>query len=134
MNSNEGNSLTTIPCRQFVTCTSDNTQSLMLNLIHTFAGFPQESGSGRTALHFAIESGSLPMATSLVTECEVEVDVPTYSGYTPLHMAAGGDKKELVAYLIAMGADPYMQTDEEEMPEDLTQDSEVSGVSNAEMG
>lgn len=43
-------------------------------------------------------------------------------------MAAGGDRKELVAYLIAMGADPYMQTDEEEMPEDLAQDSEVSGV------
>lgn len=88
----------------------------------------QESGSGRTALHFAIESGTLPMATCLVTECEVEVDVPTYSGYTPLHMAAGGDKKELVAYLIAMGADPYMQTDEEEMPEDLTQDGEVTDI------
>lgn len=68
------------------------------------------------------------MATCLVTECEVEVDVPTYSGYTPLHVAAGGNRKELVAYLIAMGADPYMQTDEEEMPEDLTKDSEVSGV------
>lgn len=68
------------------------------------------------------------MATCLVAECEVEVDVPTYSGYTPLHVAAGGDRKELVAYLIAMGADPYMQTDEEEMPEDLTKNSEVSRV------
>ena len=85
----------------------------------------QESGSGRTALHLVTEKRSLPLLISLVTDFEVDVDVPTYAGYTPLHIAAGGDSMELVATLVAMGADPYALTDEVEKPEDLPQNAEV---------
>ena len=100
----------------------------MINLYAYYYRVPsisQESGSGRTALHLVTEKRSLPLLISLVTDFEVDIDIPTYAGYTPLHIAAGGDSMELVATLVAMGADPYALTDEVEKPEDLPQNAEV---------
>lgn len=42
-----------------------------------------------------------------------------FSGCTPLHIAAGWNNIEIVAYLISLGADPYAITDEGDMPIDL---------------
>ena len=85
----------------------------------------QESGSGKTALHMAIEKGSLALVQCLIDDCQVEVNIPTYSGYTPLHVAAGQGSLDLTCYLVAVGADPSALTDEEDLPLDITPDYDV---------
>ena len=74
----------------------------------------------------AIEKGSLALVQCLIDDCQVEVNIPTYSGYTPLHVAAGQGSLDLTCYLVAVGADPSALTDEEDLPLDITPDYDVS--------
>ena len=53
------------------------------------------------------------------------MNIPTYSGYTPLHVAAGQGSLDLTCYLVAVGADPSALTDEEDLPLDITPDYDV---------
>ncbi len=61
----------------------------------------------------------------LLETCEADVNSLTYSGCSPLHIASGRGDISLVAYLISMGADPELLTDEGDMAMDLAGSQEV---------
>ena len=85
----------------------------------------QDFQSGKTPLHLAVEKCSLTDVQFLVEVCQVDVNRPTYSGCTPLHTAAGRGNIAVVAYLLSMGADPDMRTDEGDSPLDLAGSEQV---------
>lgn len=72
----------------------------------------QDFHSGKTALHVAVERASLPDVQFLVENCQVDINATTYSSCTALHMAAGRGDIVIVAYLLSMGANPDLLTDE----------------------
>ena len=55
----------------------------------------------------------------------MDVNASTYSGCTPLHIASGRGSIVLVAYLISMGANPELLTDEGDTALDLAASEEV---------
>ncbi len=59
------------------------------------------------------------MAQILIQSCGADFNKTMYSGCTPLHIAAGWGNMEIVAYLISLGADPYVVTDEGDRAIDL---------------
>lgn len=65
------------------------------------------------------------MTQALIQSCGADFNRPMYSGCTPLHIAAGWNNIEIVAYLISLGADPYATTDEGDIPIDLVSDEGV---------
>jgi ankyrin repeat protein len=84
--------------------------------------------SGRTALHLAVEKCSLTDVQFLTETCQVDVNKATYSGCTPLHIAAGRGNIAVVAYLLSMGADPDLQTDEGDTALDLAGSDQVATI------
>ena len=60
----------------------------------------------------------------------MDVNRATYSGCTPLHIAAGRGNIAVVAYLLSMGADPDMQTDEGDTALDLASSDQVRHNNN----
>eukprot|EP00118_Oscarella_pearsei_P017684 m.177408 g.177408 ORF g.177408 m.177408 type:complete len:939 (+) comp39158_c2_seq68:4396-7212(+) len=84
-----------------------------------------DAKSGRTALHFSVESNDLAIAGSLVTEFGADVDYPDFNCDTPLHLAAGRNDKSFVAFLLAAGADPIAPTASEKTPSQLTTSPEI---------
>ena len=56
----------------------------------------------------------------------MDLNKPTYSGCTPLHIAAGRGNIAVVAYLLSMGADPDLQTDEGDNALDLAGSDQVT--------
>jgi ankyrin repeat protein len=67
----------------------------------------------------------------LIRSCKVNFNTTTFSGCTPLHIAAGRGQMELVAYLISLGADPFIMTDEGDMPYDLGTDTNIRNFLNS---
>lgn len=59
------------------------------------------------------------MVQLLIRSCNSDFNATTFSGCTPLHIAAGHSRLELVAYLISLGANPFALTDEGDLPSDL---------------
>ena len=90
----------------------------------------QDFHSGRTPLHLAVEKCSLTDVQFLTETCQVDVNKATYSGCTPLHIAAGRGNIAVVAYLLSMGADPDLQTDEGDTALDLAGSDQVSNTSH----
>ena len=78
----------------------------------------QDACSGRTALHYAVESENFTLVNFLL-ENNVNVNAATFSGNTPLHVAAGRRLKEIVALLMAYGANPAIANGEGDFPSDL---------------
>ncbi len=76
-------------------------------------------------MHIAIEKDSFQLAQVLIQSCGSDIDRATYSGCTPLHIAAGWGNIEIVAYLISLGADPYAVTDEGDWAINLVSDEGV---------
>jgi ankyrin repeat protein len=74
----------------------------------------------------AAESNSLTNVQFLLETCEVGVNTLTYSGCSPLHIASGRGDISVVAYLISMGADPELCTDEGDIALDLSGSDEVN--------
>ncbi len=72
-----------------------------------------------------MEKNSLSVVQFLVEKCEVDVNATTYSCCTPLHVAAGRGDIVTVAYLLSMGANPDLLTDEGDSPLDLASPGEV---------
>lgn len=70
--------------------------------------------------------GSFQLVQLLVQSCNADSNTYTYSGCTPLHVAAGRGQIELVAYLVSVGANPDACTDEGDTPLDLTSSESVS--------
>ena len=52
-------------------------------------------------------------------ESNCSVNVATFAGNTPLHIAAGRRLKEIVALLMAYGANPAIANGEGDFPSDL---------------
>ena len=99
--------------------------SIKLNLIFSLPF--QDSKSGRTALHHAVEAGNLGMTGYLIFKCKAEVDAMNFDECTPLHTAAGRGMESMVAMLLAAGADPKVTNFEGESPRDHAH-SEVGTV------
>ncbi|XP_060711536.1 NF-kappa-B inhibitor epsilon-like [Hemiscyllium ocellatum] len=78
----------------------------------------QESTSGRTALHLAVELGELGLVTRLL-RAGGEVDAPMYNGCTPLHLAVGRLDAGIAVALCQAGANPLLPNLEEDTPLDL---------------
>lgn len=76
----------------------------------------QDSKSGKTALHYLIERGDLPLTGFLITEPETNVECTDFSGNTPLHCAAARGNLAIVSLLIAAGASLIIQNQEGETP------------------
>lgn len=85
----------------------------------------QDLHSGKTALHFAAEKQQLAETHFLVESCGLDVDARTFTGCTSLHIAAGRGCIEIVAYLLSVGANPDLQTDEGDIPLDLSVSDDV---------
>ena len=47
----------------------------------------QEGKSGKTALHWAVENLNGPLVSFLLNKCNADLNVRTFSGQTPLHLA-----------------------------------------------
>lgn len=78
----------------------------------------QDSCSGRTPLHYAVEAENFILVNFLL-ESSCNVNAPTFAGNTPLHVAAGRRLKEIVALLMAYGANPALANGEGDFPSDL---------------
>lgn len=74
--------------------------------------------SGRTALHYAVEQENFILVNFLL-ENSCNVNATTFAGNTPLHIAAGRRLKEIVALLMAYGANPAIANGEGDFPTDL---------------
>ncbi|XP_019060854.1 ankyrin repeat domain-containing protein 53 [Fukomys damarensis] len=68
----------------------------------------QRDRKGFTAIHFAAQRGKLACMKVLIEEYKVPVDLPTYSGQTPLHLVMHKDNKTMavpcILYLLKKGA------------------------------
>ncbi len=78
----------------------------------------QDTCSGRAPIHYAVEAENFILVNFLL-ENSCDVNAPTYSGNTPLHIAAGRRLKEIVALLMAYGANPALANGEGDFPSDL---------------
>lgn len=67
--------------------------------------FLQDGRSGRTILHYAVESGKLDLVQFLVQHCDADVNCQTFDGATPLRLAVGRRHMNVASYLINVGAD-----------------------------
>ncbi len=86
---------------------------------------PNQRGPGRsTALHACLEDGGEAVA-GLLIDAGTKLDVKQGEGETALHMAALMDLDDVVAHLLAAGANPTVRNREDELPRDVTDSDEV---------
>ena len=85
----------------------------------------QDLNCGKTALHLVAEKSSLADVQFLVETCKADINRVTYSGCSALHIAAGRGDIAVVAYLISMGADHELLTDEGDQALDLSSSEQV---------
>ena len=85
----------------------------------------QDLNSGKTALHSVVEKGSLSDVQFMLETCRANINGVTYTGCTPLHIAAGRGDIALTAYLLSMGANPDLVTDEGDTALDLAGSDQV---------
>uniref|UniRef100_A0A667Z1I2 Nuclear factor of kappa light polypeptide gene enhancer in B-cells 2 (p49/p100) n=1 Tax=Myripristis murdjan TaxID=586833 RepID=A0A667Z1I2_9TELE len=71
-----------------------------------------EQKSGSSALHLAVRENLFKVACFLITELKADVNMSTFGGNTPLHLAAGLGSPTLCSMLIAAGADKNLENDE----------------------
>ena len=103
---------------------------MFVSLLIYIINFLQDNKSGNTALHLAVEDNNLPMVSCLLFKGNANPNAMSYSGNTPLHIAAGSGFETIVATLIAMGASgsiENMEGDtafriESECSEDITEE------------
>lgn len=62
-------------------------------------------------LHEAVDNGDLPAVKRALAAAHQDINKPDDDHYTPLHLASGHGRLEIVEYLIATGAD-YTAVDE----------------------
>uniref|UniRef100_A0A674BE24 Nuclear factor of kappa light polypeptide gene enhancer in B-cells 2 (p49/p100) n=1 Tax=Salmo trutta TaxID=8032 RepID=A0A674BE24_SALTR len=71
-----------------------------------------EQKSGCSALHLAVRENFFKVACTLITELKADVNMCTFGGNTPLHLAASRSSPPLCSMLIAAGADKNLENDE----------------------
>ncbi|KAL2082947.1 hypothetical protein ACEWY4_020720 [Coilia grayii] len=72
----------------------------------------QEQKSGYTALHLAVKDNLFKVACTLITELKADVNVCTFGGNSPLHLAASQGSPPLCSMLMAAGANKNLENDE----------------------
>ena len=98
--------------------------SLSLSLTHSLTHSlivlictAQEGKSGKSVLHWSVETQNLDLIQFLVKTCKAAVNVRSYAGHTPLHYAwilssihSNNNKKLLaiIKYLRDCGAEPSL--------------------------
>ena len=75
-----------------------------------------------------IEKGSLTDVQFMLETCRANINATTYTGCTPLHIASGRGDIALTAYLLSMGANPDLATDEGDTALDLAGSDQVGQV------
>jgi len=76
----------------------------------------QDGKSGRTALHYAAESGHMALFTFLLSVPTVDLNCRTYSRLTPLMLARGRGHTEIIAKLRERGVqDDSPGSDDDDM-------------------
>ncbi|XP_062319587.1 nuclear factor NF-kappa-B p100 subunit isoform X2 [Osmerus eperlanus] len=71
-----------------------------------------EQKSGCSALHLAVRGNLFKVACSLITDLKADVNMCTFGGNTPLHLAASLGSPILCSMLVAAGADKNLENDE----------------------
>ncbi|KAL0964301.1 hypothetical protein UPYG_G00321980 [Umbra pygmaea] len=71
-----------------------------------------EQKSGCSALHLAVKENLFKVACTLITELKADVNMCTFGGNTPLHLAASQGSPPLCSMLIAAGANKNVENDE----------------------
>lgn len=61
----------------------------------------------------------------MLETCRANINATTYTGCTPLHIASGRGDIALTAYLLSMGANPDLATDEGDTALDLAGSDQV---------
>ena len=103
----------------------------------------QELRSGKTALHFAVETGSLDLTKLILENCAVPetlIDSKNFDRRTPLHVAvllspvtlSEDNKIDLVRYLLSKGASKSVKDKDRMTPSSLVQATQ-SRVSQSDM-
>jgi len=94
----------------------------------------EDRRSGKTALHFAVETGSLELTRLIVEKCgvpETLIDSKNFDRRTPLHVAvllntlSEDNKIDLVRYLISKGASKTAKDKDRMTPSSLVQASQT---------
>ena len=85
----------------------------------------QDGRSGRTVLHYAVESGDLE-AVRFVLQCRANVNAPTFDGSTPLKLAVGRGFHAAANLLVQCGADRSVLSLSEESDSSESDDEDVS--------
>lgn len=84
---------------------SDNAECLQICLEFGYFNVDECDSSGNTALHYAVECGSLEMCQILVSNFNAKVNVQDKTKQTPLHIAAYNGDFAIVQLLVESGAD-----------------------------
>ena len=74
----------------------------------------KEGKSGKSVLHWSVETQNLELVQFLVSRCKADVNVRSYAGHTPLHLAwylsaihsSNNKLKAIIKYLRECGAEP----------------------------
>ena len=72
-----------------------------------------------------IEKGSLSDVQFMLETCRANINATTFTGCTPLHIASGRGDIALTAYILSMGANPDLVTDEGDTALDLAGSDQV---------
>lgn len=73
-------------------------------------------------LHACIALGQSAESVRLLLDAGAEANVAQVAGYTPLHQAAAGGKKDIVLLLLERGANPKATSDEGKTPADYARE------------
>lgn len=79
------------------------TVEIVRSLLDHGAEIDRQDGNARTALHWAVEDGNLPLVELLVAR-KAHLDLEQWNGDTPLTAAVRHEKREIAALLRAAGA------------------------------
>ena len=90
----------------------------------------QDGRSGRTVLHYAVESGDLDAVRFVAINCQANVNATTFDGSTPLKLAVGRGFHAAANLLVQAGADRTVlnsdDSDSSDSDDELGADAEVS--------
>ena len=85
----------------------------------------QDSNSGRTPLHHAVEAGKHHVGEYLISR-GADVNKVTFAGNTPLHTASGREMDDMVKLLLRHGANVNIANLEGDIPKVVRTSEQVN--------